>query len=438
MRVAPTTRTSRKGRGAQVKKLGVGITALVTLLAAVFVGLLAFGKLSVGNGNGNGSSGSPTLAKPDVPPLEFAYLDSARVSEYLGQAENGLIRSETRATQIKKSLNAALSAGGNATLGADQQDEESSSATVEPDGADRFYTFVRLLHAETPANARPAASGKSCASATHRKGWLSDVDFGEKAKNVVREFGCIGVGNFVRIDDVELFVPPFAQALPRLRSANTFYGSLPAPKARFTSPTQSVALRHALTDYVARLGTTARVPFVGAPYGEGSKLGTRIPVFMPTEYRDITQEPSLLAGPVTVVGKLVYVELTSPPVKHVRGRRPKPAPPAYIDYATVDKFGQALLRSRPIFRADLGVCSKAPTLQTRAQAPLGTTLPLAGGNASSRAAQRQAAQSGSKRRASARNAKRQCTSSQAMINEVKKDVSFRPPFVIVRPLAIYD
>ncbi len=409
----------------------------VVVCVVLFVGLLLGGVVSV-HGHAKHLGSSPSLAEPDVPPLEFAYLDSARVSEYLGQAENGLVRSEQRGKALKQSVNAALSAGGNASLGGDEQNEESTTATVEPDGADRLYTFLRLLHAEPAGDARPGAPRASCAGSDHVKGWLTDVDFGESAKKVVKEFGCIGVGNFVRIDDVELFVPPFAQALPRLRSANTFYGSLPAPKYRFTSPTQSVALRHALTDYVARLGTAARVPFVGAPYGEGSQLGTKIPIFMPTEYRDITEEPSLLAGPVTVVGKLVYAELATPAVKHVHGRRPKPAPPAYIDYATVDKFGQALLRSRPIFRADLGVCSKAPTLQTRAQAPLGTTLPLTGSNASSRAAQREAAQSGSERRASARKAKRQCTSSQAMINEVKKDVSFRPPIVIVLPLAIYD
>jgi hypothetical protein len=375
------------------------------------------------------------LAEPDVPPLEFAYLDTERVDAYLGQAEDGLAEKEQRGEQIKRAVNAGLNVGANATIGASEQDEESASSTVAANAADRFYAFLRLLRKEPQASVK-----KSKCNEISRTDWLGELDLKEETQQAMQEVECIGVGNFIRIDDVQLFLPPFAQALPRVQSTNAFYGALPAPRSPFTSPAQSVALRHALHDYAKRVGTSARMPFVGAPYGEHKEVGGKVALFMPTEYRGLTHEPSLLTGSVTVVGKIIYI--ARPPSKS--GRKPKLAAPAYIDYPTIDTFGRALLHASPVFRADLGVCSKHPTLQTRAQAPTiaqsstPRTHRSEAAPGSGALTRRQVVERRRAEKSRARGAKRRCTPRQKMLDEVKKAVSFKAPLVIVLPLAIYD
>lgn len=413
-----------------MKRFVAGV--VVTLLAA-FAVLAAIGRLPW-NEDPKPSGGGVALAKSDVPPLEFAYLDGTRVSAYLGQAENGLASQEKRAQQIKREVNAALTAGANISLGGSRDEEQSSDATFEINAADRFYAFLRVLRAEHEA----VATKRHCNSPQSRTLWLGELDFEEPADRVMEEFECIGVGNFVRVHDVQLFLPPFAQALPRLRSANAFYGALPTPRTPFTSPAQSAALRSALHDYAHRVGKEPRLPFVGAPYGERRKVGGKVALFLPTEYAGITSEPSLLTGSVTVVGKIVYIAPATTRARPAAHRRVKPAPPAYIDYPTVGTFGRALLNSSSVFRADLGVCSKAPTLQTRAQAPLRTALPITGSGRVHKIAERQAFKTTKRQRNVQRKARKRCQSKQGMLDTVKKSVSFKPPLVIVLPLAIYE
>jgi len=413
--------------------MGKFLTGAAAALALAFVMLWITGNLP--GETTSKASDDLTLERPDVPPLEFAYLDSERVDSYLGQAENGLARKEARARQIKKSVNAALSAGQSVTLGASGSEEQSTSSTVEPDAADRFYAFLRVLRAEPQADVDHSGT---CNTTRSRKHWLGELDFQEAPDKAMSELECVGVGNFVRIDEVQLFLPPFAQALPRVRSANAFYGVLPTPRTPFTSPTQSATLRHALRDYDSKVGTAARMPFVGAPYGEHKALGGKVALFLPTEYRGITREPSLLTGAVTVVGKIVYIAPASQRPKPSPHRRTRPTPPAYIDYPALGTFGRALLDSSPVFRADLGVCSRAPTLQTRAQAPLRSTLTHTTTARVRRAAQQQAAEKSELQRRTQHKARRSCQSKQRMLDAVKKAVSFRPPLVIVLPLAIYE
>jgi len=414
-----------------VGKVSAGFIGAVAALAITAAVLAIVGKFP-GESQDKPAQKLP-LAEPDVPPLEFAYIDSERVAAYLGQAEGGLATSEQRGEQIKRAINASLAAGASVNFGKSQQDEESTTATVKPNAADHFYAFLRLLrHA-------PEAKQGACNDAGSRRRWLGRLDFTEPPKQVMKEIECIGVGNFVRIEDVQLFLPPFAQALPRVQSANAFYGALPAPRTPFTSPAQSVALTRALHAYAKQVGAKPRMPFVGAPYGEGNKVGKRVAMFMPAKYSGLTPEPSLLTGSVTVVGKIVYAKSDTPRPSSRRRRR-RVTSPAYIDYPTISTFGRALVNASTAFRTDLGVCSKAPTRQTRAQAPA-KTLPAAPARSTAgagTAARRQTVAQNRSEQQRVRRAKRKCTSDQKMLDEVKKAVSFRPPFVIVLPLAIYQ
>jgi hypothetical protein len=378
------------------KQLGELATKIVGGL--VVAGLVVVGVLSLFGTSASltGSSASLNLPPADVPPLEYAYLDSGRVAAYLGQAENGLASTEQRAEQVTRSVNASLAAGASAQLGASEQAQESATATVAPKAADRFYTFLRLLRTEEEASyGDPGTCNRG--GRTH---WLGEINDEASPDEIMKQVECVGIGNFVRIINVQLFLPPFAQALPRAQGVNAFYGALPAPRTAFTSPTQSVQISRALDAYANLVGTSVRMPFVGAPYGVSKKVGRNVALFLPAEYQGLGSEPSLFSGSVTVVGKIVYSARAGEP---------------YIDYPTISTFGHALLNAEPAFRIDLGVCSKTPPAATRPR-----SVPP-----------RHGARSGSSKPA-------HCTSQQRLLYDVKKSVTLKPPFVVVLPLAIYQ
>ncbi len=369
--------------------------AIFVLGALALLGVLAmFGVVPISL-NESQAADKP-LPEADTPPIEFAYLDSLRADAYLGQAEGGLADSEQRSEQLTDSINASVSIGGTGQVGGSQQTQLSTVATVTPQAADRFYTLLRRLREGGEANYRKPSTCNGERS-TH---WLGDVNDEDGASEVMDEVQCIGVGNFIRIRHAQLFLPPFAQALPRVQSANAFFGALPAPRTAFTSPTQSVAVTAALHGYAQQIGADPRMPFVAAPYGANEQVGRGVTFFLPAGYRGITSEPSLLSGSVTIVGELVYSAGAGAP---------------YIDYPTVDAFGRALLDAKPALRTDLGVCAKAPPLRS---IPKSTALAAPTPSAAARTAR--------------------CTSEQQTLTDVRKSVTFKPPIVVVLPLAIYE
>jgi hypothetical protein len=239
----------------------------------------------------------------------------------------------------------------------------------------------------------------------------------------MREITCIGVGNFVRIKNAQLFLPPFAQALPQVQSTTAFYGALPAERTSFTSPTQlaSDKFRAALAKYVKLVGHNPRMPFVAAAYGAKGELGGEgvrgrsVTFFVPAELQGLAHEPSLFSGSVTVVGKIVYAAEQGAP---------------YIDYPSVATFGRALLKAPTRFRTSLGVCSESPPALTLSAALPKRTLP-------SVSTELQPLSGQLVHHAKPRKVK-PCTKNQQMIYDVKKSVRFKPPVVVVLPLAIYQ
>lgn len=340
------------------------------------------------------------LPEADTPPIEFAYLDPLRADAYLGQAEGGLASSEQRSEQLTNSIDASVSIGGAGQVGGSERQQLSTVATVTPQAADRFYTLLRRLREGGEANYKQSSTCNGERS-TH---WLGDVDDQDDASEVMDEVECIGVGNFVRIRNAQLFLPPFAQALPRVQSANAFFGALPAPRTAFTSPTQSVEITNALNGYAKLVGSDPRMPFVAAPYGADERVGHGVTFFLPAGYSGITSEPSLLSGSVTVVGEIVY---------SAGGGAP------YVDYPTVDTFGRALLKAQRALRTDLGVCSTSPPSATRLHS-LPNHLPMAALTPSSPPGTAP------------------CVSEQQTLEDVKESVTFKPPVVVVLPLAIYE
>jgi hypothetical protein len=323
-----------------------------------------------------------------------------RVAAYLGQVEDGLATSEQRTEELTRSVNASISAGTVAQLGASEQTQRGTQATVTPTAADRFYNFMRLLRAGGEASCRVIGEdmeGDICkpsgCNGTSRTRWLGEVDAEWSAREITDEVGCIGVGNFIRIAHVQLFLPPFAQELPHAQSTNAVYGQLPAPRTAFTSPTRSTQVRGSLRRYAGLLGRDSRLPFVAAPYGGRARVGQGVSFFLPARYMGLTTEPALLSGSVTVVGKIIYSA---------------PGGQAYIDNPTVSEFGAALVRVSKRFLDSLGVCSKTPPPETRPQ------------------------------RTGARHPSGSCSTHQRTLDAVKASVTFKPPIVVVLPLAIYQ
>lgn len=331
-----------------------------------------------------------SLPEADSPPLEYAYLSAPRIADYLGQAQDGLAQTEQRTKQLSDSVNASVSAGTAAQLGVSKQDQEGTTATVTPTAADDMYEFLRLLRKEGEASYTESSTCKNGKPGS----WLGKINDQASVDEIMSEVNCVGVGNFVRIVNAQLFLPPYAQALQKAQSVNAFYGPLPSERTPFTSPAQSVALRTPLLRYEKDLGKNPRLPFVAAPYGSTEKVGEGVTFFLPAEYSGFKSEPSLLSGSLTIVGKIVY---------YAR------AGTAYIDYPTVSTFGKALGETASSFATDIGVCSKTPPPAIRSHPPSG---------------------SGS--------ADGQCADPEQALKEVKKSVSFKTPIVVVLPLAIYQ
>lgn len=389
------------------------IVGIIAVGALALLGILAiFGGSPLGAlESGAASEGLPVA---DEAPLAYAYLDSERTEAYLGQALNGLPTSEQHTEELTRSVNASLGAAESAQLAGSQEAQESTVTTITPKAVDRFYTFVRLLRKRGEAD--PAKSD-SCRDRrlqsnddSERPFWLGEINDQGSQGDILRRIQCIGVGNFVRIHNAQLFIPSFAQALPRVQSANAFFGALPAKRTPFTSPVQSAGSRNALHRYAKLIGNNSRIPVIAAPFGSLNRIGQGVTFFLPTRYRGITSEPSLLSGSVTVVGKIIYLG---------EGRQP------YIDYPSVFTFGRALRGARGILLRDLGVCSAKPP---RAAKPVEK---IQKAPRKSRSAHRRQGKRAAKRMGG-------CRTTQAAFRSVRKAVSFRPPVVVVLPLAIYE
>jgi hypothetical protein len=370
-------------------------TLVVLAAALILVVLLWTGIRPTAHG-----SDAANLPPSDTPPLEYAYLDSFRVAAYLGQVEDGLATSEQRTEQLTHNVNASISAGATAQLGASEEARQGTQAVVTPTAADRFYNFMRLLRGGGEASCQVVGhdgNGDICnpdrCNGTSRTRWLGEVDAEWTARKIMDEVGCVGVGNFVRMAHAQLFLPPFAQVLTRAQSASAVYGMLPAPRTAFTAPSRSATARAELSRYVSSLAEDARVPFVAASYGSTEPVGSGVSFFLPARYAGLTTEPALLSGSVTVVGKIIYSASAGHP---------------YIDYPTIGEFGPALVRLNRSLLDSLGVCSAYPPPQTHSAA---TRAP---------------------------NPNESCTTHSHTLEAVRSSVTYKPPVVVVLPMAIYQ
>jgi hypothetical protein len=253
---------------------------------------------------------------PGIPPPEYVYLDNARVLAYLSQIEGGLSASEKRTRRVIATRNAGASAGG-VEAGGSAESESFVEATVTPTATTSFYRLLDRLG---------------------DKDYLAELDASEPPAVFARELGAAAEGSFVRITNCRLRLPTYVQmeqvidetpgpitafeaALIAERGTEEEYMAQQAARVQAEldagktqvgmvgtgtyalSPAEERRLTRAAERFAAAIPPTARVPL-------STCAGVVLPrprpdLLFPVTLDGLTDERSLMAGPVTVVGKVV-------------------------------------------------------------------------------------------------------------------------------------
>jgi hypothetical protein len=288
------------------------------LAAAALVGAAAVGLAWLFLGNGGNASVSGSLASlgqaPGIAPPAYAYLDNASVALYLGQLEGGIAKSEQLTQQLTQGKSAGLSAGG-LSLGGQTGSSASAERVVTPTATARFYQLLDLL-------------GKD--------GYLHTVDMAGTPAEIRQGFAAVPEGSFVELHGCQLALPSYVQLGQLSANGGGYYSVGNAyGLAGQISPVDFYTLQAA-----QRLARGLQHPVVG--YGTGTPLPERkerllaraigglaavvardprvplstcdgkvdfkphgVDLLFPIRLGNLSGEQSLLAGPVTVVGKLV-------------------------------------------------------------------------------------------------------------------------------------
>jgi hypothetical protein len=281
----------------------------VALLGAAAVGLAW---LVLGGGGDTNRSLASLAQAPGISPPDYAYLDDASVVLYLGQLEGGLATSEQLTQQLTRSRTAGVSAGG-LSLGGSAGSAASAERVVTPTATARFYQLLDLLGQD---------------------GYLHTIDASAPPVELERAFARVPEGAFVELRSCTLRLPGYVQ-LARLSRAssgfesasNEFQGTGRMPPVAsdalgaallsagriktFVGPAASTfgpAVEARLARAIRRLGKAAgpdpRVPLSTCD-GRIDYHPRGVDLLFPIQLADLSLEQSLLAGPVTVVGKLV-------------------------------------------------------------------------------------------------------------------------------------
>lgn len=249
---------------------------------------------------------------PGIAPPDYVYLDNARVVLYLGQIEGGVAESEKLTEELTQNRNASVAASG-FQIGGSANRSSAVERVVTPTATARFYRLLERLEAD---------------------GFLRTVDAAAPGKALARAFAPIPEGTFVRLQNCTLRIPPYVE-----------YGRSVPPDRRL-SPEEAWNA-YLLTGGDAEAALTAQIAAVEAGRAQGAtgipvyrvndaterglaaaaprlaqvmRQNPRVPtscgetanpprgafdLLVPIRLGELSPERSLLAGPVTVVGKVV-------------------------------------------------------------------------------------------------------------------------------------
>jgi hypothetical protein len=282
------------------------------------------------------------LLPPDTPPAEYLYLDTQRVLAYLGQIEGGLTAQEKRTTSLAKSVTAGVKGGLLADLGGSASTSASVEQVVTPTATDRFFSLLIKLR-----SGRERVGNRNSA-------WLKTLNLRVSAKakaDLVHTLRNVEVGDFVRLNHAHLFVPPYAALAPKVRyaarsarsAAPVVGGPAPTGAPRHGVTPSSILEQRSIDAYLRRLGPNPTLPFVTYALDENQVNRHVATFFVPAAYQGLLDNERLLAGDLTVVGKVIYVDLRTPGTEPCPSATRSALPPCtYFDRETLATFGPAL------------------------------------------------------------------------------------------------
>jgi hypothetical protein len=292
------------------------LLAAGALVGAALVGLAWLFLGNHGNSSVQGSLASLGQA-PGIAPPDYAYLDNARVALYLGQMQGGIAKSEQLTQQLTQGRNAGVSAGG-LSLGGSTGSSSQAERVVTPTATARFYQLLDLLG---------------------RDGYLHTINEAGSPAAIRQEFDGIAEGSFVKLTGCKLRLPSYVQLEQISRSTKGTESPLDmyfaATGSGFstgedTSGDEIEAARSMADPHHVGLPSAERnfAPFILRPLGPAIRSldktvgqNPRVPLstcdgrtdyrprgidlLVPIRLANLSSEPGLLAGPVTVVGKLI-------------------------------------------------------------------------------------------------------------------------------------
>ena len=275
----------------------------------VGLGAVALVWLYLGRGNDAGA----LEQDPGIPPPEYAYLDDVRVVNYLGQIEGGTSGTEARTRKVTDTRTGGVAAGG-VEFGGSSSGEQSVTETVTPTTTARFYRLLDRLS---------------------DKGYLRELNASSGQASFANALGAVPEGFFVRIAGCKLRVPTYVQmkeiivdsgsAITADRAWHTaLYGTeeerIAAAVAKQSgkkgpqtlvggdtyriTDAQERRLKQASKRYANAIAANPPVPLASCAGKLLAKPG-KPDLLFPVLLDALTKERSLLAGPVTIVGKVV-------------------------------------------------------------------------------------------------------------------------------------
>jgi hypothetical protein len=249
---------------------------------------------------------------PGIPPPEYAYLDNTRVLAYLAQIEGGLSSSEKRTRKVSDTRTGGVAAGG-VELGGSSSRDDSVEETVTPTATSLFYRLLDRLG---------------------DKRYLRELNASSQPASFAKALGRVPEGFFVRIAGCKLRVPTYIQMNEIIsesrRPISAFYAwqtavygtdeERMATKAAEAEASGAHAmtglgvvafteaddrrLKRAATKFDAAIGANPPVPLASCA-GKALETRQKPDLLFPVGLDALTKERSLLAGPVTIVGKVV-------------------------------------------------------------------------------------------------------------------------------------
>lgn len=286
----------------------------------VIVGLVAV--IAIGLNERSQPSEAKAFQAP-LPPVEFLYLDSARILDFLAELEGGRIGGVHRISKETDSVNATGSGGGFA-VGASSQHESVADSTVTRTEASELGLLLDAL-------ARNELHGVS----------FHSIDL-TKAKDL-ENTKTIREGMLVRFVTHELLSPGYIRPYVVVRQSATLAALFPQEAGDPASAERATKQRKQAESFAHQIGPDPRITFVVSPRPTKENK-TPLEVLMPMRYRDLTQERSLLekgrdqytGGRLVVFGKVIRV------FRHKRRNSPE-----YTDFATREIWQNPLKQASP-------------------------------------------------------------------------------------------